>query len=302
MTFRIGNVANQAALLAELIDFLGDIGWTDMGTLDGFRCFRAPGAVAGGEFFFYFRLIESSGANVYALEMRGANGFDVSAPLAAQRLISPSTFLNVWQNAMAFRFYGNNRRVIIVARCSTLYISAYAGCLLPFALPEERPRPFYIGGSYHQAAPYNVVNTTSRFIADPGYRSAFFLNATETAWQPCANHERNNSDVYYIPSQNFEGYTWPFRPRLIENENPDWLPNNLLNMRPTLDGGSMPNWAVHVIDAIGGRVMGVMDGVFAAPGFNRASDQMLTEGGDDYRLIQNIGRVSGRDFMAIREI
>lgn len=299
-----GNTVGNIAILDAFVAAVNINGWVGLGeSSDGYKCLRAPGALAGHEFFLYVRTVTNVATSVYSIEIRGAAGFDATLPVAAQRLISPPVFVNLWQNAINYWFYISNRRAIIVTKCNTVYGSAYVGLLLPFAFPTEYPKPFCVAGNYQKADAYNIPNSAYRSIADPGVKSSYYLNASETGWIDIANHgDGNNADFNPLGQAELRAYTWPARTRSFDIYSPyGWSDIGFLNMRPTLDSG-MPNFATHIVNAATGKFVGVMDGVYNSPGYNRASEQLLTEGGSNYRLFQNMHRVSGRNFMSIKEV
>lgn len=301
-----GSAATVADLVAVVVDHLTDNGWSDMGNVGGFKCLRAPGSLAGHEFFFWLREYSNPTANAYGFEMRASTAFNAGLPIAAQANISPLTFFNLWNvGAMDYWIYSNARRVIVIAKCATVYISMYAGALLPLATPAEMPKPFYISGSYNQQAPYNVVNSASRFIADPGVNSAYVMDSNTLAWLSVGNHGANpNADVSPLITSLKDGYVWPMQTTVtqLSVNSPEWSNVGLKNMRPALDAPVAPVIPCYVMSKSKRRIMGIMDGVVAVPGFGRVSGQILTEGGINYRAFQNMSRVTGRDFMAIKEV
>lgn len=311
MTTEIGTATGHNDLLDKFHDFLLTCGWTEMqytpGVLDtavATIVMRAPGASSGNEYFWFAETAFNVGAGEYGWKMHAAIDYDSALTTENQTLLTPALYYNTWQNDIDYWFYGSGRRAIIVAKVNTSYVSMYAGLFLPFALPSQYTKPFYLAGNYPILAPYDVSNARNRFIVDPGDQTAYYLNKDVNTWLKVQNHDDSVAVVNFSASPN--AFMWPHRSyRAIGGDiisTPiSWNFNGMMNMRP-LNSGEIPNFQAHILSGGERKAIGALDGVYTSPGFGKTSEQLLTYGVRDFRAFQNVFRTTARDFMAIEEI
>lgn len=314
--YTTGTATGHNDLLIRLHDWLvNTVGWTEIAysgdgsplTNDDIITWvlRAPGAQSGHEYFLSARSAFDVGNAYYGLAFRAMADYDSDqSDMGAQLLASPEIWFNLWQNSIDYWFYATGRRVIVVAKVNTSYVSMYAGLFLPFALPSEYTKPFYIGANYNALASYDLASSRNRFIADPGQGAAFYLNRALTSWIGVSNHAGGSSDVNFDPDS--PAIVWPHRSYISPTDSrpgQDWNTRGLNSLRPSANGDS-PQILCHIISQIERDTVGALDGVYSIPGFDRTSEQLLSFGSpaSNFRCFQNIFRTTGRDFMAIEEI
>lgn len=308
-----GTAAGHNDLMDKLVAWLvGTVGWTQLeysgvtspplSTDLRSAVLRAPGALTGAEAFLYLNSKNNPGQGYYGWEMRMAAGYDNTQPITAQLLVSPPVYFNTWQNTIDYWFYANDRRVIVVAKVNTSYVSMYAGLFLPFALPTEYLRPFCLIGNYPTLDSYDVANSRNRMIADPGQNCAQFLGSSGTNWYRIENHGNSASATSRV--QEPQAFMWPHATAITSSsaQFDGWPVYGLTRMRPNA-AGEIPNFLCHIQSSVDGRRLeGVLEGVYSAGGFGRTSEQTLTSGLMTLRLFQNVFRTTPRDFMAIEEL
>lgn len=312
-----GTASGHNDLLVKLHDFLvNDVGWTEMAytppgspaadTDQVSMVLRAPGATSGNEYFLYLDSRADVGNAFYGWRMRAGAGYDSSILIGSQLLISPEIYFNTWNASINYWFYGSGRRVVVVAKVNTSYVSMYAGLFLPFALPSQYAKPFYLGGNFTALNAYNVNNTINRFLADPGQGCAYYLNSTQSDWLQIANHASDTTDVNFIA--NSESVMWPHRALGWTNSfdgsgsTTSWSMNGMRRMRP-LTGGQVPLFICHILGLSQKLAIGTLDGVYSIPGSGKTSEQLLSFGSParNFRAFQNVFRTTERDFMAVEE-
>lgn len=304
--FTTGSCVGHNELFDKLVEWLvGTVGWSQLVLEDSTETrraiVRAPGAMAGAEFYLALTTAQDVGNNSYGMRMNSFLDYEPSVPVSGQPLLSPPVWFNTWQNAISYWFYASGRRVIVVAKVNTSYVSMYAGLFLPFALPSEFPRPFAVIGNYPVLAPYNVANTRNRMIADPGQGAAKFLNKAQNEWRDFGNHANGTTDIN--PIANPSGLVWPARQLGTDPGGPtgtSWNSFGVANLRPNLEGEA-PSIACHIFDVTNSVVLGVIDGVYHSAGFGKTSEQEIEVGGKTYRAFQNVMRTTERDYMTILE-
>lgn len=308
-----GTASGHNDLLDQLRDFLvNDVGWTEMdysgvvspgNDLEQVELhLRAPGASAGNEYFLNILTEGNVVSGAYGWRMRASQAYDPSVSDQAQEGSSPMVYFNLWQNTIPFWFYASGRRVIVVAKCNVSYVSMYAGLFLPFALPTEYTRPFFIAGNGFDLRAHDASRSSNSFIANPGDRCAYYLNFPANAW----NNVKNTEDTAegFTVGNNSPATIWPHRAMTgsdTASGRQDWNYNGMLFLRPNANG-EQPAFLCHLISQAENRMVGTLDGVYSIGGFGRTSEQEVTLAGSPFRVFQNIFRTTPRDFMAIEEV
>lgn len=308
MSFTSGTATDHNDLLDKLHDYLLAEGWT----IDSYTpqvipnaiaelFVTAPGSLGGEQPRVGIQTYYDIDANIYTWMAHCAINYEAGKSFGTQQYSSPRVYLPLWSDVIDYWFYVNDRRFIVITKIGVIYHSMYAGFFLPYALPAEYPFPLYLGGTVNSAQPYNLDNSGMRSAFDPSSAAATYFRREGNTWEIFEN-SYNSAGV----SDGLNGSNstiWPYRVPRGDNDpgSDDWNKYGLNNLRPTLEG-KMPMWQAQIID-IGENVMpGMLDGVFVTPGFNRVSEQVVTYGGQDYRLFISHNRTRGKDFFAIEEI
>lgn len=308
MAFTSGSATDYHDLLTKLKDYLLLQGWTiqqyDIGATlaDPSHLYVTGPGISGGQLTNITIETEANPATAaYAWKLCGHPDYESGLDFGAQANSSPAKFFCLWNNAMDYWFYVNDWRIIVIAKIGSYYMSMYAGFFLPYALPAEWPFPYYIGATYATLQPYNLDNASMRSFCDPGANAACYMMRDTLNWRNISNSSSAASEVDYFFARD-GAITWPYRAFSLfdsntRNDDLQWYMNDL---RPPI-GGAMPLWQVHIMDSLEYMNAGVLDGVFATGGFNRGPEQIVTVGGQDYRLFLNVGRSTPRHFFAVEE-
>ena len=307
MAIETGTATDYKDLLTKLKTFLLAQGWTinsfaagatltDLGHL----YVTGPGSPGGQQPNVSIQTENDTTANAYAWKICAHTQYDAAAAFGEQPFNSPFHYFSLWPNAIDYRFYVNDRRFIVIAKIGTVYLSMYAGFFLPFALPDEYPYPYFIGATVKDLRAYNSANAMSRSFCDPGDSAASYLRRLEMNWGTFRHCSNSGSIDSYSAGENC--VVWPYRVFAVDTDyRSGSLANEIFQMlRPNADG-KMPLWQCHLLDSIGGVCAGMLDGVYATGGFNRVAEQIVSDGGTDYRLFQNTFRTRPKDFFAIEE-
>lgn len=322
MAWTTGSATDYVDLLDKLRAYLVTQGWTTLsftlGTVaagGGSLFTQGPGAGAGKRVHVEIRTIGNTGTGVYSWELRGATGYNApGAPLNPGVQGTPCYF-NLWQNAITYWFFVNDRRFMVVAKMSTTYSSMYAGFFLPWGTPDSYPFPLYIGGTYATADLVSLSNSAHRFFCDPGGvlgSSSAWLRKPDGVWIPMINHQPSSSnDRGADNGRSNYGFVWPWSVGEQRNSNHDYR-----EVGSITTGGASGGFFDNVIPSRQGEYaimpislhsavdppFGALDGAFAIPGSGLATEQAISTGGRNFTLFQNIARSSGNDFVAIERI
>jgi hypothetical protein len=277
--------------------------WTSLRRTAGVEMiWEAPGnggldqIIVGAQVFFHV------GADYYNWRLGGFTAFNSGTPFnqqagyvggASQAHASP--VLTLWNSTIPYWIIANGRRVIIVAKVSTVYVSAYLGFLATYMAPGAFPYPLVVGGNL-------------AFQTEPG--------PTDAAWRwSNSGNEMRNFPIPYFSNMPFDylsslqlrlssgqwrgfdiasnesarGQVWPYA-YVDQGGSYDW--------RPNLDGG-YPLLPIVLTDPTP-NIYGELDGVRATTGFSQGSENTITIGGIQYLVVQNVFRNTKADFFAVR--
>lgn len=250
-----------------------------------FLYMEGPGLASGDEINVNIRTYFNVPGDYYNWEVRGAVNFDTLEVFEDQPGTSPGTFVPLSQTTIPYWMIASGRRFIVVAKVSTVYSTMYGGFILPYALATEYPYPMYIGGSCsfedrrYSEADYDVCSfwdpTGSTTVAG-GYIRHF-----DGTWYAVANKGAGAGSIqtttlihpwerdYKIGTQADGNYA--FMPAVVHSSNND------------------------------GNVYGDLDGTYFVTGFGgNAPENILQYSGDDYLVVQTMGRNGRQDFGLIK--
>lgn len=238
-----------------------------------------------------------------------ATDFDAGLSNLAQPGSSSGFFTPLSNNPLTYWFYANDRRVICVFKIGTSYSNLYAGLFLPYALPVEYRRPFYVGGNHRSQQSISLANAANQYIANPGLSAAAFMDRADN-WVTVNNCRDSTQAEPQYTSYTTRAYLWPkkvsYTDRTAQSGSKiawSWWANEF--MRPNA-AGQMPLFQCHIMsppeNGNAGAIMGALDGVYDTGGFNRTAEQLVTFGGNNFRLFSNMYRTGNSQFMAIEEV
>ena len=159
MAWETGTATDHDDLLDKLITFLT----TDSGLVaanqewmvlkdeepvdERYVYLRGPGLADNDQIHANIRRFYNPGTNAYNWEFRGATSYDGGIAYASQPGTSDMSYLCLANLSMTYWFFANGRRFIVIAKIGTVYTSAYAGLIMPYALPSEYLYPLFIGAT-----------------------------------------------------------------------------------------------------------------------------------------------------------
>lgn len=309
MAYATGVAANYLDLASKLRDFLTtnvdlvaagqewtQIGGPTSGTIAStdFLSFRGEGLTGTDQVLVTVKPFTDTGGNYFNLAARGHTSYNTSAPsdtpLGANSGWAPILLGN---SAINYWFIANGRRFIVITKFNSRYDALYAGFILPEHLPSDWSYPLFVGGSCWDpttpASNSDIAHSNFWHPAMEGstnlYRSAAYLFSPASAWVPLAN-------IYYPSTTNRARCVYPWAggkhnvKRLLDGT--PWIQRGILFANGNSD--QVPE---------GGSYYGAFDGVCYTPSDGATSEQIITVGGKDYILIQNVFRTDLGRFAAI---
>lgn len=263
---------------------------------------QAPGDGGLDEIIVGAKLFSNVGADYWNWRLGGFSAFNSGLSFESQMnyvggngQVHSSPVLTLWNSTIPYWICANGRRVILVAKISTVYVCAYLGLMNSYMAPGSFPYPLVVGGnlafqnepvasstnwrwSYTGAEIRNFPNPFTQSMSFD-YQSSLRMLLAGGTWR--------GFDTGFGGDPTF-GQVWPFA--YIDPSNIDW--------RPNLDGG-YPLFPVVLADATP-NVYGELDGVHATSGFSQAVENTITVGGIQYLVLQNVFRTTKADYFAIR--
>jgi hypothetical protein len=274
--------------------------WTSLRRVTGSEMiWQAPGNGGLDQIIVGAKIFSNVGTDYYDWRLGGFSAYNSAAAFNAQpgyvggaSQANPSPILTLWDSSIPYWFIANGRRVIIVAKVSTVYVTAYLGFMASYMAPGSFPYPLIVGGnlafqtepgttdpswrwSYTGAAMRNFPIPIAG-VMSAAYASSLRLRLASGTWQ---GFDTSSTESVF-------GQAWPFA-YIASN---DW--------RPNLDG-SYPLLPVVLFDSTP-NIYGELDGVHATSGFSQGSEDTITVGGIPYLVVQNVFRNTKADFFAVR--
>lgn len=198
----------------------------------------------------------------------------------------------LWNSDIQYWICVNKRRITFVAKISTSYFSGYLGYILPFASVGQFPYPIYIGGTNRYRSRYDDVSQNQSHFMIP-YLQGGRLRNVDGNWKNFANNLQQQYD--------YAG-TYPYSEHTRGNYNGGWF-----NIRKTPNSGGdlFPLQPVLLFEGQAlfnhrGNIFGQFDGVYHCAGLDNAAENIITIGGQEYLVVQNVFRTTPRDFWALK--
>ena len=278
--------------------------WTSLRRVSGSEMiWQGPGNGGLDQVIVGAKIFSNVGADYYNWRLGGFTGFDSGLAFNMQPgyvggpgQSSPSPVLPLWNSTIPFWFIANGRRVIVIAKVSTVYTSCYLGLLSSYMAPGAFPYPLVVGGSMAWSGRSEPVATsTSWRWSYSGVEMAGFpfgkttnlalnsdavlrLRLLSGTWRGFSSSNGNTTG----------GGIWPYG--WCSPANWDW--------RPDLDGGY--SLVPVVLSDSTPNVYGELEGVKALTGFSQGVENTVTIGGIPHLVVQNTFRTTVSDFFAVR--
>jgi hypothetical protein len=282
--------------------------WTSKRRVSGTEMiWQAPGNGGLNQILVGAIIFSNTTADYYNWRMGGFTAFDSSLAFinqagyiggAGQAHSSP--ILTLWNQPMTYWFVANGRRVIIVAKVSSVYVIGYLGFLQSYVSPNVFPYPLCVGGnlcfvstepaatsvnfrwSYTGAEMQNPSHNTPNNTSQEN-SSQMQLRLASGVWHSFVHAEDGSNTT---PC----GRVWPYI-------------NLWTNWAKNLDGGySMLPIVLGDSAPVTPNIWGEIDGLEAISGVSNGSENTVTIGNSIYLVVQNVFRNTQMDFAAVKLI
>jgi hypothetical protein len=277
--------------------------WTSLRRTSGVEMiWQAPGNGGLDQIIVGASVFSDVGADYYNWRLGGFTAFDSALAFNMQAgyvggsgQSVPSPVLPLWNSTIPFWFIANGRRVIVIAKVSTVYTSCYLGLMASYMAPGAFPYPLVVGGSLAFLGSEPASTSTNwRWSYTGAEMAAFPIGRTGglTSDSEAVLLLRLVSGVWRgfssINTSTSTGGIWPY----------GWVVPSSWDWRPDLDGGYslLP---VVLCDETP-NVYGELEGVKAVTGFSQSVENTVTVAGIPHLVVQNVFRNTKSDFFAVR--
>jgi len=335
MALTSGTATSHYDLLVKLKNFVAANGWTVLRFVDdaGVTSFgrgsvlnlQGPGNSTLQPVFVNISTVNNNITPSYGWQVSCSLNFNSALGWGFQPLESPQPYLNLWENNINYWFFVSNRRIIVIAQVSTLFMSMHAGMFLPWGNPQQYPAPLLVCGDFYKPVNWSVTDTGRRMMVDcgggpiPGGGPTPVLGAGWTrdpngTWVSVQNEVLTgsaNDQSLGIQNPGLFSQIWPWAsgggggntdPRY------GWGPYYAGQARggaldafvPTAQGERFV-WPTQILYGAGAP-LGTIEGVYATFGAGLSSAATVTVGSRNFLAFQNIARTSGNDFFLVEEV
>ena len=286
MAYTSGTAANYLDLLAILRTMALANGWAELEWVDGKKLWlRGEGTEGLDEIYVGIEAYENTSADYYNWKLQGSWGWRSGRALDKQPKSSGedgnNPYAYFWQYAIPYWLVVTPRRIILVAKVSTVYQIVHLGLINPPATPEQYPYPLLIGGCNNTAVQRWSSTNSQMFWAG---LNAARLSMPGGIWM----QEIAQSTL-------IEGF------KCVSLLNPQ-----IANIMPGLDGSYLLEPIMVVDNSQGGAnggtnsIFGEVDGLFRISGQGNAAESIVSVGGINYLVVQDVFRTNRGDYCALR--
>lgn len=336
MAYETGTATDYKDLLAKLRAFattnaaLVAAGqqWTELryttGSGEHELILKGPGLAGNDEVYVGVRTESDAVNDWYNWQLYGFTGYEGAAAITLQPgatyFTSGTPKILLANASIKYWFVANGRRIVVVAKVSTVYEAAYLGLIVPYGPSTSYPYPLLIGGSYCQHGD-NIGNPLPRWSCTTMHHSNFLWTAGRLAsttkrdsaaaalffggWLPVRSCFFDAaSSTSPMTTSSFEGLqpdaamVSPFCEAIRYATNN----NSSISRSPGPPfGGQYPVCpAVLMKGASGKNVFGEIDGVFWAPGYSLLAEDLIVVGTTNYLVVPNVFRSNPTDYFLLK--
>ena len=226
---------------------------------------QGPGLSGIDEIYMGLRSYRNVSSDYYNLALAGATGYVPGNTWATQPGHSGDRGVALWNGSIPYWIRANGRCAVVAAKVATVYASFYFGKYLPYQSPGQYPYPVCVSAMLGSASATRYSDTSAgHSMGFKGTRSQLVQRWIDGSWMQPDCHPWNNG----TPTWRDSGGAYPLMPIVLYNNN---------------------------------GLFGELDGVYNCPVFGgNAVEDIITVGGVDHVLIQDLFRTGVGDMIAIR--
>ncbi|MCE8012896.1 hypothetical protein [Billgrantia desiderata] len=261
---------------------------------------KGPGLAGLDEIYVGMRLEHDPAVDYFGIWFAGAQGIVPSATSFSAHVNSaPRMHMPVFDQTSPYWFVANGRRFVVVVKVSTTFVASYQGFFLPYATPSEYPYPMISSGCSRTARRWSDEAPSHTHFCMPGYihrdgsTTYTYENYTTASYNGTVQVMSPSGEWVMFNNVNNEYRVFPWA-------QPAGGVDFVGNQRSLFGGGHMLYPATLL--STGSRLrgtLGVFEGVYHVSGFGNAAENILTLGGVDHLVVQNMFRTGFTDYWAL---
>jgi len=268
-----GTATDYTNLLAILATFASNNGWAIQHQTATALYLKGEGATGTDEIYAGINAYENTTSGYYNWELFGSWSYRAGRAYGSMPRSAAGQYLYLWNQSIPYWISVTKRRIILVAKISTIYQMMHIGLLDPIGTATQYPYPLLIAGSgsvWNQN--YTVTGDNNR---------SFWSNSTAKCGQ------LSTPGGYW---QNVKDNTICAVTASIELKS---------SMYTALDGSYLVE-QIFCTDNNQTTTFGAIDGLYRVSGYNNSSENIITISGANYAVFQDIYRVGVGDYCALR--
>jgi hypothetical protein len=258
--------------------------------------YNAPGLSGAEEIGIGLGFEASVGTDSYALTGWMFRSYNAALSHTGQPGYSGLGYHAVWNQPTPYWFIGNGQRVIVVTKISTVYTASYIGKFLMYGAPGEYPQPYVRLMTGASNVRWSSTSPSFRCFFDPGNHAGTHMLNPNGNWYAVINFTDSGGNESAIDGQN---YIWPYNAPMLVTANSAF--SRYRELRDNVDDVSYTLWPLIVCgENPSSDIYGELDGAFACPGFDTATEDEIYQGGEFHLLVQNCFRTQRYHYGAIQ--
>jgi len=273
MAYTSGTAANYKELLSTLATFAAANGWAIMEQSADKLYLRGEGSAGVDEIYCGISAFENTVSGYYNWELFGAWTYRAGRAFNVMPRSANGVYVYLWNSPITYWMVATPRRIIMVAKIGTVYQTMHLGGIDPIGTEAQYPYPLLIAGCgsvWNQN--YSVTGDNNR---------SFWSDSTVTCGKlstPGGYWQNVNASTIKAVSASTE-----LRASILSG----------------LDGTYMLEQKF-LTDNNQSTTYGAIDGLFLVSGHNNSSENIVSYGGINYMVFQDVYRVGVGDYCALR--
>lgn len=290
------NAGGTPWVAGDTIAFVMTAPWVALRAVAGTEyIWQAPGNAGTDQILVGASIFSNAGADYFSWRLGGFTGYAAANPFANQPGGMTGPCLPLWNASIPYWFVADGKRVIVAAKVSTVFESAYLGFIDTYPSPGQWAYPLAVGGMMAFAAEPAATDVKWRWSYAGNEHHAFFKGFQGDAVNAASSLRIRKPDGTwrgfgnsFAASATYPGALWP-------------AASGMTDLRPNLDG-TYPMFPVIATENDGttSNVFGELSGVMATTGHLNAAENTITVGRETWLVIQNAHRTTKTDYAALR--
>jgi hypothetical protein len=287
---------DTAWVSGDTITFVLTAPWVALRAVAGTEyIWQAPGNAGTDQILVGASIFSNVGADYYNWRLGGFTGYASGNVFTNQPGGMTGPILPLWNSNIPYWFVADGKRVIVVAKVSTVFESCYLGFIDPYPSPGQWAYPMAVGGMMAFAYEPAATSVSWRWSYAGNGHHAFFVGFPGDAVDAASSLRIRKPDGTwrgfgnsFAASAAYPGALWP-------------AASGMTDLRPNLDG-TYPMFPVLCTEHDGttANVFGELAGVMATTGHLNAAENTIAVGRETWLVIQNAHRTTKTDYAALR--